>query len=159
MKKLRKRVVHEYEELINAQCEEIFPLLCPVREYEWIPQWRCDVIYSDSGLAEKGAVFITDYDNHFGREVWVVFSYRVNEKIGFVRTGKHRTTLYEIFLQTHGNGTKIRWRQEITALDSVGDELVTAFNQSRFEAVMVPLNRMLAHYLETGQSLELSFER
>lgn len=158
MKKMRKRVVVEYEQYLDAKCEKVFPLLCPVREYEWIPQWRCDMIYSDSGAAELGCVFTTDYGADVGRETWVVFCYRPAEKTGFVRTGKHRTTRYEVFLQPQGNGTLIHWYQEITALDTLGDDLVAEFNQERFEALMIPLNKMLAHYLETGKSIELSLE-
>ena len=158
MKKKRKRVVCEYEQYLDAKCDEVFPLLCPVREYEWIPQWACDMIYSDSGVAELGCVFTTDYDEHFGRETWLIFCYKPREKISFVRTGKHRTTRYEIFLEPHGNGTTIRWQQEITALDHLGDTLVAEFNQERFNDIMAPLNKMLAHYLETGQPLELRLD-
>ena len=24
---------------------EIFPLLCPVREFEWVPGWQCEIIF------------------------------------------------------------------------------------------------------------------
>jgi hypothetical protein len=158
MKKMRKRVVCEYEHFLDAQSAEIFPLLCPVREYEWIPQWRCDIIYTQSGVAELGCVFTTDYDDDFGKETWVVFSYAPSEKIAFVRTGKHRTTRYEVYLQPREKGTLIRWSQEITALDSRGDDLLAEFSQASFEAFMIPLNRMLAHYLATGKAMELSLE-
>ncbi len=158
MEKTGIRVVCKYEQHLDASCEKVFPLLCPVREYEWIPQWRCDMIYSNSGVAELGCVFATDYGDGFGPETWVIFSYKPAEKIGFVRTGKHRTTRYEIFLDPQGNGTVIRWNQEITALDSLGDDLVSEFNQERFESFMTPLNRMLAYYLETGKSMELDLE-
>jgi hypothetical protein len=158
MKKMRKRVVCEYEHYLDAGCEKVFPLLCPIREYEWLPQWRCDMIYSENGVAELGCVFTTDYGDDFGRETWVVFCYRPGEKIGFVRTGKHRTTRYEIFLQPQGKGSLIRWSQELTALDSRGDELLAEFDQERFKAFMIPINKMLAHYLATGKSVELNLE-
>ena len=25
--------------------EEVFPMLCPVREYEYIPPWECEIVY------------------------------------------------------------------------------------------------------------------
>ena len=61
-------------------------------------------------------------------------------------------------LQPKDNGTLIRWQQEITALDSRGDEIVAEFNRERYEALMISLNQMLAHYLETGKSLELPLD-
>lgn len=158
MKDMRKRVVCEYEHYLEAKCDEVFPLLCPVREYEWIPQWTCDMVFTESGIAELGCVFATDYGDQFGRETWVVFCYTPAEKIGFVRTGKHRTTRYEIFLASLGEGTIIRWQQEITALDDLGDILVVEYDQQRFEELMVPLNQMLAHYLEKGHPLELNLD-
>ena len=158
MKKMRNRVVYEYEHFLEAPAEEVFPLLCPVREYEWIPQWQCDMIYSESGVAELGCVFSTDFGDDFGRETWVVFCYQPAEKIGFIRSGEYRTTRYEIFLSPQGSGTSIRWCQEITALSSSGDDVVTAFTKECFDALMISLNKMLAHYLATGKSVELSLE-
>jgi hypothetical protein len=34
---------------------QVFPLLCPVREYEWLPHWRCELLHSaadDAWLAD-----------------------------------------------------------------------------------------------------------
>ncbi|MGI9537489.1 MAG: hypothetical protein ACR2PB_10480, partial [Desulfocapsaceae bacterium] len=59
-----------YQTQLNSTPEKVFPLLCPVREYEWIPQWQCEMIYSRSGVAELGCVFSTDFKDSFGREVW-----------------------------------------------------------------------------------------
>ena len=38
-------------------------MLCPVREADWIDGWQYKMIYSDSGLAEKGCVFSTPNAN------------------------------------------------------------------------------------------------
>lgn len=154
---LRKRVGHEFEEYLPALPGAVFPLLCPVREFDWIPQWRCDMLYSQSGVAELGCVFATDYGDEFGREIWVVCIYEPNEKIGFVRTGKNRTTRYEVSLRQKGGGTVIVWHQEITALNPAADQLVADYSAERFKAMMAPLNRMLTHYLEKGEALDLEF--
>ena len=39
------RVVKSYTMTINALPETVFPLLCPVREYEWIEPWCCDMVF------------------------------------------------------------------------------------------------------------------
>ena len=54
-----KRITREYRQTINATPEKMFPLLCPVREADWLDGWRYNMIYSESGLVEEGAVFST----------------------------------------------------------------------------------------------------
>ena len=53
------RVTHEYSQTNDAPPEKVFPLLCPVREEEWVPGWQGRVIYSQSGVAESSCVFAT----------------------------------------------------------------------------------------------------
>lgn len=48
-----------YRQTIDAPPETVFPLLCPVREAEWLDGWEYEMIYSMSGLIEKGAAFST----------------------------------------------------------------------------------------------------
>ena len=47
------REIKSYTMKIDALPATIFPLLCPVREYEWIEPWSCDMVFSESGVAEK----------------------------------------------------------------------------------------------------------
>lgn len=151
-----KRIVREYKTVLKAGRAQVFPLLCPVREYDWIPPWRCDLLYSQSGFAELGCVFRTDFGDQWGPEIWVVSLYRPAEVIAFVRTGAMRTTRYEVILEADLQDTAIThitWRQEITGLNSAGDALVAALGGDEFQAMIVSLNEMLAHYLATGTSL------
>lgn len=146
MKKV-KRVALEYQASINSRPERIFPLLCPVREYDWIPQWQCTMIYSQSGFAEPGCVFQTDFGDGYGVETWVVSHYQPDQKISFVRTGKIRTTRYEVTLSSRDGATSILWRQEITGLTKEGGEAIESYTDEEFKKIMVPLNKMLADYL------------
>ena len=47
------------EMALAAAPARVFPLLCPVREAEWLPGWHAEVLHSASGLAELGCVFRT----------------------------------------------------------------------------------------------------
>lgn len=152
-KEKKYRVIREFQTVLPAEVERVFPLLCPVREYDWIPYWRCKVMYSESGLAELGCVFQTDFEDRYGLETWTVTHYQPNEKISFVRTGEIRTTRYEIRLNPEDNVTNICWRQEITALTSKGVDLLTASSEDEFMSMMESINNMLAHYLKTGTML------
>jgi hypothetical protein len=42
---------------INAPPDAVFPLICPVREAEWLDGWRYTMLFSVSGVVEQGAVF------------------------------------------------------------------------------------------------------
>lgn len=156
MKDNNQRVVREYRTFLQASPERVFPLLCPIREYDWLPHWHCEMLFSQSGFAELGCVFATDFQDGFGRETWVVSHYEMSSKIGFVRIGCQRTTRYEILLVMVQGGTEITWRQEITGLGVEGQALVAGSTQEHFLTIMIPLNQMLDHYLQTGEMLHLN---
>lgn len=69
----RRRLKRNYEQTLQGKKDEIFELLCPVREKEWLRGWDYNMIYSISGLAEKGCVFETD--NNFGSYQWIMTKY------------------------------------------------------------------------------------
>ncbi|HUI53075.1 MAG TPA: hypothetical protein VLX60_14920 [Terriglobales bacterium] len=67
------RVTHQFTQTNLAPPQTVFPLLCPVREADWVPGWQYRLIYSESGVAEAGCVFITEEN---GRETtWIVTEY------------------------------------------------------------------------------------
>ena len=86
---------HQHTQLNDAPPDRVFPLLCPVREAEWVPGWKHQMIYSESGVAEDGCVFMTP--NESGPEtVWQVTCYDPsNFRIAFawVRPGLVATQL------------------------------------------------------------------
>jgi hypothetical protein len=59
MHKNHHREMKNYRQTIQATPDQVFPLLCPVREKEWLENWQYQMLYSESGLAETGAVFAT----------------------------------------------------------------------------------------------------
>ncbi len=61
MNRLRKIKAHTI--LLEAAPETVFPLLCPVREYDWIESWHCRMVYSKSGFAEQDCIFQTNSAN------------------------------------------------------------------------------------------------
>ena len=54
-----RRLIHSYTQSIKGTPGQIFPLLCPVREADWIPGWETDWVISNSGVAEPGCMFQT----------------------------------------------------------------------------------------------------
>jgi hypothetical protein len=153
MRKEGVRIIREYKMSLPVGPDEVFPLLCPVREYDWIPQWRCELVYSESGYAEPGCVFITDFDDGFGREVWVVTRYEPGAGISFCKTGEHCTCRYLISLSQDGEGTTAVWHQELTSLDTAGDDLLENYSEMSYITRMKMIEKMLEYYLINGVCL------
>lgn len=79
-----RRLVRTYKQTLYGDKKEIFDLLCPVREKDWLQGWDYDMVYSRSGYAEKGCVFQTD--NDYGRFQWVISKHDPeNFEIQFVK--------------------------------------------------------------------------
>lgn len=70
------RLVFETTLTLAGTPEEAFPLLCPVREYDWIPDWSCTMIHSTSGVAELGCVFTRERG-----ETWITTRYEPPSRI------------------------------------------------------------------------------
>ena len=150
MNHLRRIKTHTM--VLEAVAEAVFPLLCPVREYEWIEAWRCRMIYSRSGFAERDCIFQTDHPGNGPTETWVVSRYEPPRLIEFVRVSTMRAIRYTITLQPIENGkTEAEWRQVITGLTEEGDRLIEQEPGEAYRAQMERLAEMLNHYLKTGR--------
>jgi hypothetical protein len=101
--------------MVAAGAEELFPLLCPVREYEWIPDWRCRMIYSKTGVAEKDAVFTT-VERPFGKLLWTCAVYEPPRRIEYLMTlGSMASIRLELELTEEGGRTALDWTMRFTA--------------------------------------------
>ncbi len=154
---LPQRITREIELIIDADPQQVFPLLCPVREYEWIEPWRCRVLYSDSGVAENNCIFETDFPQNGGRETWIVSHYEKDHGIEFVRfTADEKITKLNIHLSgTPAGGTRLLWQKIYTGLSPEGNQVITAMSED-FEPEAERIASMLNHYLKTGTMLPLA---
>jgi len=138
---------------INAPVDQVFPLLCPVREFDWIEKWHCEMIYADSGLAELGAVFATDTTAEGGgQDVWVISQYQRNRHIQFIRVNQLRTIRYDLHIEADTDKTHILWEQQLTALNPAGNTFLAQIKSENFNAQIALLETLLNHYLQTGQA-------
>jgi hypothetical protein len=153
---LAKRMVKRYEMQLAAEPEKVFPLLCPVREYEWIEPWRCDLVHSESGYAELDCVFKTAFPGDRPEDVWVVSRFEPPGQIQFVRINPIRAMRYSITLEANGDGTTTAlWEQVITGLSPEGNALLESLSDERYRSEKKALELMLNHYLGTGSMLPL----
>jgi hypothetical protein len=152
----RTRTIRSYTMDIHGTPDDIFPLLCPVREYEWIQPWQCEMVYTDSGIAELDCVFKTIFPDDGPEDTWVVSRYEPPNRIEFVRINSLRSIRYSIELIQQKNGnTKANWKQIITGLNSEGDNFVAGLTDKAYNGRMKTLNNMINHYLKTGEMLKI----
>jgi hypothetical protein len=157
-KKMKSSVVLQFQ----APPGRVFPLLCPVREYEWIEPWNCEMLHSDSGIAEKNCVFRTGFFGEPSKiglpgeplsDVWVINHYEPNSRIEFVRMNALRISLLSCTLTDNGDGTtRSVVEQFLVGLTEQGNESLKAIAEHfSFEWHMG--EAMLNHYLTTGKML------
>jgi hypothetical protein len=144
----------EFTQELQGSAAQVFPLLCPVREVEWIQGWEPDVVYSRSGQAEEDCVFITW--EGADEAIWVITSHdREAGHLEFVKTTPASLlTRIRIQLKDAGPGrclAHVSYRH--TSLSPRGDGLVAAFTQERWEGLMRRWEARLNHFLVTGRML------
>lgn len=146
----RKRFAIEFHQ--PAPPEDVFPLLCPIREYEWIDYWTCRMLYSESGVAEDDCLFATAFE---ARETWVVTRFDPPERIEFcIFTDAEVVVRLKIGVSDRGDGTSdLRWERIYTATGPVGRGRVRELVAEEVEGRMRDINERLTYYLENGEML------
>jgi hypothetical protein len=137
---------------VKARPEEVFPLLCPIREFEWISDWDCDLVYSDSGFAEDNCIFKTEFSETKGKDVWVVSRYDPNKTIQFIRVNEWRVIRYNIFLELTQSGTTLmRWEQVVTAISAEGERWLENYSQASFTDLILKIGGLLELWLSKNK--------
>ena len=148
------RTTRTAHQTLTGSPGDIFPLLCPIREYDWIEHWSCEMIYSTSGFAEPDCIFTTSFPEPGGRDTWVVCRHEPPTRIEFIRTNILRVMRYAITLEEQAPGrTRARWQQIITATGEEGNEHIRTLTAEAFAAQVATLETLLNHYLQTGRML------
>jgi hypothetical protein len=157
---VHQRVVRTYRQTIDAPPATVFPLLCPVREAEWLDGWHFTMIYSASGLVEEGAVFTTSFDA--GADTWWIVS-RHDREAGLVEfcrfTPGSRTCLLKIAVSAFGSAqSHVDVSYAYTSLTAEGDAFLAAWTHDAFLTDMRFWEQSMNHYLRTGRRLILTPE-
>lgn len=149
------RVVHEFTQINDAPPEKVFPLLCPVREAEWVPQWQYRMIYSGSGIAERGCVFITPEEDG-SESIWQCTEYQpeaLRIAYDWVRPGLMAAQIH-IQLEARDDGkSNAHVRYSYTALSEAGNAELHRMDRAWFEGKMNSWQTAINHYLQTGKCI------
>jgi len=152
----RNRTTKIYTMKLDAMPDDIFPLLCPVREYDWIQPWQCEMVYTDSGRAELNCIFKTNFPEDGTEDTWVVSRYEPPKYIEFVRINSIRSIMYGIEVtQQDGGSSQAVWKQVITGLNPEGDNFVAGYRDEAYYEEMGVLQKMINHFLKTGEMLKI----
>jgi len=142
---MRNGVIH-----CKASVEEVFPLLCPKKEEEWIPGWECETIWSSSGYNEKGAIFRTI--KPYGTELfWTTLQYDISSKVVDFLLTAPRLYMFRFKIEIHANGDgllAITFTQVFTSISEEGNIFLRRYGSEDFEGRLKSLEEFMFRYLE-----------
>ena len=151
-----KQKTFSYMQTNNGNIKDVFPLLCPVREADWLDGWTYKMIHSKSGLIEQDCVFTTP---HHGQQetIWQVTQYDAeNYKIEFLRVtpGENIVKINIGLEEVDNEQTTVFIDYQFTALSEKQNNFIENKLETEFNASMQWWEKAINHYLETGQMLK-----
>jgi hypothetical protein len=157
-----RRVYCTHASEIHAPAGKVFPLLCPVKEYDWIDGWDCRLVFTGSGTNEEGCIFTEGIMGPVlaGSPVsstWITNRYdEENHHIQFVIFVHGMAVIrYDVALMDRDNGlTRVEMKFEITAMNDKIGRLSDEEIRARLMSVVTFLTQALKHYCETGEMLK-----
>ena len=149
------RVRRSYRQIIHADPDTVFPLLCPVREGEWLDEWHYTMIHSTSGLAEEGAVFSTPSEDE-ADTIWIVTRHDSRmHRVEFARvTPDSRASVLKIHVRERdANSSFVEIMYIYTGLSDHGNRFIDAYTEELFRAMVTWWEKSMNYYLATGKKL------
>ncbi|KUO49830.1 MAG: hypothetical protein APF76_00880 [Desulfitibacter sp. BRH_c19] len=151
----KKKLIQKYQQTLAGTKEEIFPLLCPVREKEWLQDWDYNMIYSESGYAEKGCMFETN--NNYGSYRWIMTKHDSdNFGIQFVKTTKENIVVI-IDIDLKEKNERLTYCKIQYTFIAIGEEasehMYKENTEEHFNEHMKKWEDSLNYYLKHGEML------
>jgi hypothetical protein len=147
------RATHTYTQQLIAAPDRVLPLLCPVREADWIEGWDPLLVLSDSGVAENDCVFVTTAQP--ANAIWYIT--RHDSEAGFVEMLKITPDVtacrLSIQLSPTADGCAARITYAHTSLGLDGDAFVAAFTPEYYAQFMQDWEARINHFLQHGSAL------
>jgi len=158
MKQNAKRIIRNYRQVINSTPENIFPLLCPERELEWLNDWNYKMIYSESGIAEEGAVFTTSKN---GEEdtVWIITKHEKDMHIvefARVTPNSMTSTLKIKVIQKDSSSSYVDISYAFTSLSTLSNKFIEEYTEETFLKNMKFWEKSMNYFFKTGKKLKKS---
>ena len=141
------RVSRTYTQKYDAPVSRVFPLMCPVRESDWIEDWDPLLVVTDSGLVESDCVFITEAEPH--NSIWYVTRHEPeNYLVEMIKITPGATA---VRLNIQFRELKYNCEADVTythtSLGAEGDRVVAEFTEEYYSEFMQEWVEMVHTYL------------
>ncbi|NLJ26478.1 MAG: hypothetical protein GX433_00490 [Deltaproteobacteria bacterium] len=143
------RVERTYVQKLDARPEEVFPLLCPIRELEWVEGWNPLLVVSHSGMAEEDCIFLTGEKEP--ESFWVITKRDSKNFIMEIIKVTPGMTVAKINISLKADGehaTAAEVTYMYTALSGEGEDFVLGYTESFYEKFMKQWETALNSYLQ-----------
>ena len=147
------RVTRSYTQRLDAEPDQVFPLLCPVRESEWVNGWHPRLVATHSGLAELDCVFVTAAGPQ--EAIWVISRYEPDDHHLEIVKVIPGIVVGRIVIQLAAapGGSTAEISYSFTSVGPDGDRVVNEFTQEHFDEFMLTWETELNHFIATGEML------
>lgn len=148
------RVIRTFTQQLIGEPSTVFPLLCPVREADWIEGWNPLVVFSQSGVAETDCVFLTGAGS--GDSIWYITRHEPdNRHLEMIKITPN-VTACKLTIKLHqaeGGGSEAAITYAHTSLGPEGDKFITSFTEDYYRQFMRDWEKRINHYLTCGTLL------
>lgn len=123
---------------IAAEPARVLPCFTPEGERAWVPGWDPEVLHPRTGAAAAGAVFRTGRGAEETLWLWLVYD-AANGITEYARiTHGSRIGAVRVHVEPEGPvGSRVTVRYELTALSPAGNDVLAAFTEPAFAAMLV----------------------
>lgn len=136
--------------IVPATPEEVFPLLCPKREEDWIPGWKAETLYAPSGTTSEDAVFRTTLPGAHSL-VWVVSRYEPYSRVEFSCVSEGAVVMrLKLHLQVEGPATRVDFSRTFISIGDKGASILRSVTEEVFMSRTDELRDLLATRLTKG---------
>ena len=151
--RLPVRATRTYTQRLVAEPARVFPLLCPVREADWIDGWTPDIVWTKSGFCEPDCVFVAHAEPQ--NAIWYVTCHdpeRHHVEMLKIVPGLTACRL-TIDLKPADHGSLATVTYTHTSIGPEGDAVVAGFTESHYAKFMEDWESRINHYLVHGKAL------
>lgn len=144
-----------YIQTNHGSLYDVFPLLDPVREEDWLDGWNYKMIHSHSGFIEKDCVFTTPHHSNHDT-VWHVTQYEpMDYSIEFLRVtpGEYVARINIDLEKIEEKKTNVHIHYQYTGLNDEANFYIENQLKDDFCENMKWREKAINHYLKTGQKL------
>lgn len=149
-----RRVSHTYTQHLVAPPDRVFPLLCPVREAEWLDGWDPLWVASNSGVAEPDGVFITQSAG-LPEAIWYITRHEPDRGLVEMIKITPDVTACRLRIQVRAApaGSEAVVTYGHTSLGPSGDALVASFTAAYYAQFMRDWESRMNYFLTHGAML------